>query len=217
MPGNLLLGTTNTSYNGLGLYSVTWNNALLGTNVLTAVATDNNGITTTSAPPVNVIVDASPTITITNPAIGALIVAPTTNLVISATASASVGISRVQFFTGTNSLGVATTSPYSVTGNNLPTGTNLLKAVAVGNDGFTATSSVVHVIVDIPPVVTLTNPANNAVFATGSRYQSWRGRFRRGWHGNTGAIFRQGRQVSGLTSARLTIWHGPTLQRELMS
>ena len=105
MPGNLLLGTTNTSYNGLGLYSVTWNNALLGTNVLTAVATDNNGITTTSAPPVNVIVDAPPTITITNPAIGALIVAPTTNLVISATASASVGISRVQFFTGDKQLG----------------------------------------------------------------------------------------------------------------
>jgi hypothetical protein len=65
-------------------------------------------------------------------------------------------------------VGVATTSPYNVTWNNPPVGTNWLKAVAVGNGGLSATSSVVSVIVDIPPVVTLTNPTNNAYISPGN-------------------------------------------------
>jgi hypothetical protein len=162
-------GTTSLGIDTNAPYSLTWSNVASGTYALTAIATDNNGITTTSAT-ANVVVDAPPSVAITSPTNTAVILLTvTTNPIISATASDSVGICQVQFFTGANSLGVAATAPYSVTANDLPVGTNWLTAVAVGNDGLSTTSAVVIVtIVGVPPSVTLTNPANNAVFAVGS-------------------------------------------------
>ena len=158
---------------------------------LTASATGSNGLTATSSV-INITVDSPPTVSIFSPTDYAVLTTTNltiTNLVISATTSASVGIYQVQFLTGTNSLGIAMTSPYSVTGNNLPDGTNLLTAVAVGNDGLIVTSSVVHVIVDIPPVVTLTTPTNNTLFCRAGEYRDQCQHLGQRWHGGPSQFY----------------------------
>ena len=68
----------------------TWNNAPAGTYSLVAKATDAVGVTTTSSP-VNVTVDAAPSVSITSPANGARLHA--TSLTISASLPTAMGVS----------------------------------------------------------------------------------------------------------------------------
>ena len=109
-----------------------------------------------------------PTVSIINPTNNTVYVAPAGSITINATAADNGSVGQVQFFQGTISLGVATTPPFSVTWTNVAGGTYVLKAVATDNYGLTATSAVVNVIVDIPPMVTLTNPLSNAFFVAGT-------------------------------------------------
>ena len=91
-----------------------------------------------------------PTCSITNLTNGAVFVAPT-NLVIRASAADPGGsIANVQFFAGTNSAGLTTTSPYSVVTNNLPGGAYVLTAVATDNLGARGTSAPVSITVTVP-------------------------------------------------------------------
>ena len=63
------------------------------------------------------------------------------DIAISADASDGDGtISKVEFFTGRNKLGEATTSPYSITWSNVPAGGYSLYAIATDNTGVTASS-----------------------------------------------------------------------------
>jgi hypothetical protein len=65
----------------------------------------------------------------------------------SANASDSDGsVSQVEFFNGTNSLGLDTTSAYSVPVNDLGAGTYMLSAVATDNNGAKATNRVQLVV-----------------------------------------------------------------------
>ena len=68
--GTNLLGTGVISTGGTN-FALAWTNAPLGTNLLTAVVTDNSGLNNTSAPPVPVIVfqSVSASITPVNPAL----------------------------------------------------------------------------------------------------------------------------------------------------
>jgi hypothetical protein len=59
-----------------------------------------------------------------------------------------MGVSQVQFFQGTNNLGVLTNAPYNLVWSNVPAGNYSLTAVTLGNDGFSTTSSTVNVLVD---------------------------------------------------------------------
>jgi hypothetical protein len=143
--------------NSLGLsmnapYSVTWNNVAassLTTNIyaLTARVTGNNGLMSTSDI-VNIKVDPPPTISITNPTNNAYLGIAPVNITINATASDVMGVSQVQFFQGTNNLGVLTNAPYNLVWSNVPAGNYSLTAVTLGNDGFSTTSSTVNVLVD---------------------------------------------------------------------
>ena len=145
-------------------YSVVWNGAPLGTNALTARATDNYGLISTSSV-VNVIVDQPPTVSLTAPTNNALFVAPAT-ITLSASASDSDGgITQVEFFQGTTSLGVDTSNPYSLNWSNVPAGSYSLTARATDNLGLITTSVVTTVIVDIPPSITVTSPASGTLFA----------------------------------------------------
>ncbi len=133
-------------------YTVTANLAS-GSHALTAVATDNLGLSTTSAV-VNVTVNvgnAAPSVTITNPPDNAVF-GNTTSVAVQISASDSDGsVTNVQLFNGAVLLRNFTTAPYNFTGTalagNFALGTNTLTAVAKDNLGATTTSAPIHVII----------------------------------------------------------------------
>ncbi len=155
---NLLIGATNSSLIVTNVQSANAGNySVVVTNVVGSV-TSSNAVLAMKAPPV---------ISITNPVNNAIF-SLGANIVLIATASDTGGIvTQVQFFQATNSLGIVTNSPYTLVWTNPPAGTYSLTAVATDNSSLTATSSVINVIIDIPPTVTLTNPVNNAVIPAG--------------------------------------------------
>jgi len=118
----------------------------VGGHALTAVATDNLGLSTTSIV-VSVTVGAGnvpPSVTITNPVDNATLPSPA-RVTIQASANDTDGtVTNVQFFDGIVSLGNDSTSPYSVTVS-LALGPHTLTAVAFDNFGATATSAPVDV------------------------------------------------------------------------
>ena len=99
-----------------------------------------------------------PSVTITNPANGAVFAAPA-NVTIQASASDTDGnVMNVQFFANNSLVGADTTAPYSIVASNLAAGSYALKAVAADNSGLTSTSSVVNISVVAPAAVTLSSP-----------------------------------------------------------
>ncbi|HYM85795.1 MAG TPA: Ig-like domain-containing protein, partial [Pseudoxanthomonas sp.] len=80
-----------------------------------------------------------PTVALTAPANGATFNAGA-NITVSANAADANGtVTQVQFFRGTSSLGVDTSSPYSVTWTNAAAGSYAIKAVATDNGGASTT------------------------------------------------------------------------------
>jgi acid phosphatase type 7 len=106
------------------------------------------------------------TATLVSPANGAGFMAPAT-IALQATAYATAGVSRVEFYANAAKLGEDATSPFIWTWNGAPAGSYQLRAVAVDLAGLTATSPVVNIIVtnNEPPQVSLTSPTNGADFA----------------------------------------------------
>jgi len=154
----VLLGTDTTSP-----YSYAWVNPPVGTYVLTAKATDNLGVVTTSAPvTITVKVNTPPTVSITSPVDGAQFhaVAP---LTIAAAASDTDGtISKVEFYADDVLLGADTISPYTYAWSAPDAGSHVLTARATDNKGGTTTSApiTVNVIPNQFPVVSLTTPTD---------------------------------------------------------
>ncbi|WP_299551674.1 Ig-like domain-containing protein [Seonamhaeicola sp.] len=153
-------------------YSYTWANVTQGAYALTAVATDNNSATTTSAT-VNITVNAAnqaPTVSITNPSDGATFTAGG-NIAITADAVDADGtITRVEFFQGSTKLGEATSSPYSYSWTNVTQGSYALTAVATDNNSVTTTSAIVNITVNAAnqtPTVSITSPSDGATFTAG--------------------------------------------------
>ena len=107
-----------------------------------------------------------PTVSITSPTNGAAFTTPA-NVTITASANDSDGnVTNVTFFDGVTFLGGTNNTPYTVTVN-LAAGSHALTAVATDNLGLSTTSAVMNVSVNVgnaPPSVTITNPADNAVF-----------------------------------------------------
>jgi regulation of enolase protein 1 (concanavalin A-like superfamily) len=139
-------------------YSVTWTNAAAGSYALTAVATDEDGASTTSIGR-TITVNQPPSVSLSAPANGATYTAPA-SITITATASDADGsIARVDFFRGSTLIASDSSSPYSITWNNVSAGSYSLTAVAVDDDNTSTTSAARNVTV---------NPASttqrNAVF-----------------------------------------------------
>lgn len=114
-----------------------------------------------------------PTVSIGSPAAGAKFPAGVT-ATIEATATASAGhtIAKVEFFAGTQKLGEDTSSPYSVSVPNAPTGRYVLTAKATDSQGLSTTSAAVTVVVgNVPDLVLLVvanggaNDSDNAIRA----------------------------------------------------
>ena len=157
--GTTLIGTDTTSP-----YSITWANVPSGTYSLTAKVTDSTGATATSTAR-SIRVNTLPSVSLTAPANGANFT-PGSTIALAATAADSDGtISQVQFFRGGSTLiGSDTTSPYSFNWTNVAAGTYSLTAKATDNNSGVTTSSVVTITVDRAPTVSITAPANNALF-----------------------------------------------------
>jgi hypothetical protein len=127
----------------------------------TSFANDGTYTYVRSTPPVA----APPTVTITNPAPGAVFPAPAT-IPIGAMASVSGGsVTNVSFFTNAVLAGASTAAPFGVTLTGVHVGAYALTAVATADDGLSATSSVVNISVEPPPSVSITNPATGSVYA----------------------------------------------------
>ncbi len=127
-------------------YTYAWSGVAAGSYSLTAKATDNQNAATTSSP-VAVTVTNPPSVTLTSPANNAIYSAPA-NVTLTATASDTDGIQKVEFFHGgTNLIATVTTSPYTYAWTNVAIGTYSLTAKATDNLGIATTSSPANITV----------------------------------------------------------------------
>lgn len=104
---------------------------------------------------VNVIAaNAAPTVTITNPANGAVLSAPA-NIVLAASASDSDGsVTNVQFLQGAVTLANVASAPYAVPVNSLAAGNYTFSAIATDNGGLKATNAIsLSVVVPVEVVI----------------------------------------------------------------
>jgi RHS repeat-associated protein len=147
--GTNLIGTATSAP-----YTFSWIPVVPGSYSITAVATDNQNVTTTSAPVNVTVLNTAPTISITSPVAGANFTAPA-NIVISATAlDAEGGIQKVEFFHGgTNLIVSLTAAPYSITWTGVPAGAYSLTVVATDNQNVSTTSVPVSVTVNSEPAL----------------------------------------------------------------
>lgn len=128
-------------------FSINWSNVAAGTYNLTARATDDLGVPTTSAP-VSIVINAAPTVSLTSPAQNATFNAPAT-VTLTAQASDSDGsLASVAFYNGEALITTVTTPPYTFTWSGVPLGAYSLTAVATDNLGAIATSAQVNVTVN---------------------------------------------------------------------
>jgi hypothetical protein len=128
---------------------------------------DANGVPSV-ARMVSVQGNSLPTVNLTQPSDGATFTAPA-NVTLSATASDSDGlVTKVEFFNGATKLGEDTTAPYSFTWSGVSAGSYTLTAHATDDVGGTATSAASRITVasnsNTPPAVSITSPANGAIF-----------------------------------------------------
>lgn len=148
-------------------FNFSWSVVPQGSYSLTARATDNFGLATTSAP-VNISVGPPntvfPTVAITSPAAGATFVAPATVQITAAAADTDGTISKVEFFNGATKLGEDDNEPYIFTWNGVAPGSYSLTARAIDNLTAATTSAPINITVtpNQAPTITLASPANSA-------------------------------------------------------
>ncbi|OGB95057.1 MAG: hypothetical protein A3G82_07580 [Burkholderiales bacterium RIFCSPLOWO2_12_FULL_67_210] len=151
-------------------YSYSWTNVATGSYQITARATDNSGVVTTSAAvavTVNAPANQAPTVSLTAPAAGAQFTAPASITLTAEAADSDGTVASVAFYSGATLLGTDTTAPYSFSWADVPAGIYSLTARATDDDGATTTSAAVNVTVSAAnqsPTVALTAPASGAEF-----------------------------------------------------
>lgn len=136
-----------------------------GTDVLTAVVTDNEGATVTSTGvTINIASNPPPSVSITSPTAGASFI--TGDIVnITATATDNGSVTGVEFFVDGNLLSTDNTAPYEATYTST-LGNHILTARATDNAGLQATSAAISIVVvnNIPPTAALTSPTAGSLF-----------------------------------------------------
>jgi regulation of enolase protein 1 (concanavalin A-like superfamily) len=152
-------------------YSASLANAVAGTYQLTAVATDSDGLTTTSVPvsvTVNAPANQPPTVSLTSPSAGATFTAPA-SITLGAAASDTDGtIAVVDFYQGSTLIGSDASSPYGATWSGVAAGSYQLTAIARDDDGATQTSAAAVVTVTAaanqPPSVSVSSPVSGTSY-----------------------------------------------------
>jgi len=151
-------------------YQVRWTNVEPGTYQLSAIVTDVEGGTRTSAAvKISVVKPQAPLIVLSAPPASASFTAPA---VITLTADVQEGASaavRVDFYASGRKLGSASTRPYQLVWEDVPAGVYQLSAIVTDTYGSTRASAAIKSTVAVPPttapVVAITSPADNAAFA----------------------------------------------------
>jgi len=138
--GTNALGTATTTP-----YQIQVTNLTAAVYSLTAVATDNLGSSTTSAP-VNVTIDSPPSIRVTFPGSGSLFLSPADFTLTSAASDSDGSVARVEYRDGTNSLGV-TTAPFTLNWAQVLPGLHSITATATDNLGIQTTSAPISITV----------------------------------------------------------------------
>jgi len=177
-------------------FHITWSNVPPGAYTLTAIATDNLGGVGTSAPisitvatnvppPTNV----PPIVKIEIPTNGSMFYSNADIHICASTLDVDASVTQVQFFAGSNSIGIVTNYPiivpadpetgmaqdrmFCLTWSNVQPGDYVLTAVATDSVGEMGVSAPVSIAVstnappphtNIPPVVAIVAPPDGAVF-----------------------------------------------------
>jgi hypothetical protein len=163
-------GSTKLSQLGVAPYSYTWTNVAVGAYSFTAVATDNGGLNTTSAPvSVTVVPNSPPAVSLSTPTDGQGFVGPASVSLTAVATDTDGWVTNVSYFTNGVKVGQATNAPFSYVWTSVLAGNYTLTAVAYDNGGTNATSAPVAIVVSntAPPVVKITSPATNATFYAG--------------------------------------------------
>ena len=154
--GTTLIGTATAAP-----YSFDWINVPAGSYAITAVATDGNGATSTSAP-VSVIANAAPAVNLTSPTANSVLAAPASFTLTAGATDSDGTITKVDFYNGTILIGTATTAPYSFDWPNVPAGAYTITAIATDNAGAQTSSTAVAVTSNLAPTIILTGPTDGA-------------------------------------------------------
>jgi RHS repeat-associated protein len=167
--GATLIGTDTSAP-----YSFAWNNVPVGSYALTAKATatkNGNPAQTATSTVVNITVTTPVSVTLSAPTSTQFAPPASVGLAASATTAQGYAVSKVEFFAGSTLIGTDTSSPYSFNWTNVPQGNYALTAKATatksGSPNQSVTSSATTIRVTVPPVVTITSPANGASVFTG--------------------------------------------------
>ncbi|HYN15352.1 MAG TPA: Ig-like domain-containing protein, partial [Terriglobales bacterium] len=146
-------------------YTMTWDSTAVadGNHSITAVAKDLASNTATSSPVTVAVDNSAPTVSLTSPSNGSVVTG-----VVPVVASASGGISKVEFYLDVATLiGTATSSPYSANWNTsvlVQGSSHAVSAKAYGINGKTTTSSANTVVIKdtTNPTVAITSPASGS-------------------------------------------------------
>ncbi len=163
-------GATKIGEDSTAPFSFDWTTGATGDFSITAKAVDALGTTATSTVViVHVVPNIPPSVTIAAPADNTTVTAPG---IVDLTASASDTdgtVAKVEFFAGATKIGESTAAPFTFHWTTIPMGDYLLTAKATDNLGATNTSSAatLHVLPPntLPPVVSISVPANDANFS----------------------------------------------------
>ena len=155
-------GATLISTDTTAPYSFSDTGMVAGTYSYTAKAYDNSGNITTSAA-ITVIVNAPPTVSLTAPANNTIFSPPATVNLVASAADSDGTITKVEFYRGATLINTDTTAPYSFSNTGVTAGTYSYTARAYDDRGAVTTSAAVAIVVNAPPTVSITAPANNTV------------------------------------------------------
>ena len=110
--------------------------------------------------------NSAPSVSITSPAAGAPFTAPAAVGIAASAADPDGGVTKVEFFNGTEKLGEDTSAPYTYDWTGVPVGTYSITARATDTAGAQTTSAVrtVTVSANTGPSVSITSPAAGAPF-----------------------------------------------------
>lgn len=162
-------GATLVGVDSAAPFAVSWTPLLAGSHSLAARATDNLGGVATSSTVTVTVSNTAPSVAITTPASGAVLAR---NVTVNVTASASDpdgAVSEVRFFDGATSIGVDSTTPFTISWTPTTPGPHNLTARATDNLGIQTTSAIIAVTVpNSPPATAITAPSAGASLPLGA-------------------------------------------------